>query len=68
MNTCNTRVLSMLKKRKKLGVTFDNFGRGFRLGARIFDLREAGYKILTIREKVSDECTRARYVLQQEKR
>lgn len=55
---------AVLKKLRscKRGVTFDNFARGFRLGARIFDLREAGYQIETVTEQAGD-CLRARYVL-----
>jgi Helix-turn-helix domain len=57
-------VLAKLRSRKG-GITFDDFARGFRLGARIFDLRESGYGIETVMEQVGD-CTRARYVLRGE--
>lgn len=51
-------------KRKRRGVTFDDFQTGFRLGARIFDLRRAGFSIVTVREHLDNGSTRARYVLQ----
>ncbi len=57
-------VLAKLRSCKG-GVTWDNFARGFRLGARIFDLREDGFQIETVTEQAGD-CLRARYVLKAE--
>ncbi len=58
-------VLEKLKERKHKGVEFDDFRKGFRLAARIFDLRMLGYIISTIREECG-ERTKARYVLLKE--
>lgn len=56
------RVLEKLKVKKRQGVSYDDFGKGFRLGARIFDLRRKGFVIETVPELVG-EAIRARYVL-----
>lgn len=58
------RCEQVLKKlqRTRYGVTFNDFAPGFRLAARIHDLRSAGYDIITINERVG-ECSRARYLL-----
>ena len=56
------KLLELLQKRKRAGVTFDDFPRGFRLAAVIFVLREKGHQIITHNEKLG-ECVRARYVL-----
>lgn len=61
MRPSNVKVLEDLQRKKK-GVTFSDYPTGFRLGARIFDLRESGYNIATIKENLGD-CIRARYVL-----
>ena len=39
MNAACEKVLAKLKAKRR-GITFDDFTRGFRLGARIFDLRD----------------------------
>jgi EAL domain-containing protein (putative c-di-GMP-specific phosphodiesterase class I) len=57
-----SRVLAKLKQNRR-GITFDDFGRGYRLGARIFDLRQAGFNIVTIKEALENGSQRARYVL-----
>jgi hypothetical protein len=49
--TQEKRVIALLKKNKKRGVSPADFGRGFRLGAVIFDLRERGWDILTDRTR-----------------
>ena len=67
MKPVNARVLGCLEKSKK-GVTFDDFPTGFRLGARIFDLREMGYEIKTLNERMRSGRNRARYVLTSAKR
>lgn len=46
------------------GVTFNHFARGSRGGARIFGLREAGHRILSMRDAMGNGRTRARYELQ----
>jgi hypothetical protein len=57
------KVLKLLQK-KRSGVTFDDFRTGFRLSAVIFNLRDVGYPIMTIREPLSHgRGTYARYVL-----
>lgn len=48
--------------RKRGGITFEDFPLGFRLGARIYDLRLKGFDIHTIMEECG-ERKRARYVL-----
>lgn len=53
------RVLNILKQKGHEGVTVHDFGKGFRLGARIYDLRQLGYDIMTCRV----ESKMARYVL-----
>lgn len=63
MNPSTQRVLSDLRKAKRKGVTFDNYAQGFRLGARIFDLRQLGHKIVTQKETLPGDVVRARYVL-----
>lgn len=62
------RVLDMLWKRKSLGVTVKDFPVGFRLGARIFDLRQIGYAIQTITEEMKSGARIGRYVLTGKKR
>lgn len=57
------RVLSMLRRHKK-GITFDVFPVGFRLGARIYELRKAGHDIITLKKPLGPDCVRACYVLQ----
>lgn len=61
MNPACIHVLNRLKAKKR-GVCYDDFARGFRLAARIFDLREAGYTIQTVKDEIPGG-TRARYVL-----
>lgn len=56
-------VLHKLEMAGMGGVTWDHFPRGFALRSRISDLRKQGYSITTINERLSGECTRARYVL-----
>lgn len=62
MNHACLLVLNRLKSRPK-GVTFEDFSVGFRLAARVFDLREAGHNIQTIKDELPGGGTRARYVL-----
>ncbi len=62
MNAACESVLARLNAAKRNGITFDDFPRGFRLGARIFDLRQDGFVISTIKEPIGSG-TRARYVL-----
>jgi len=54
----NTEVLSLLKKRGNRGVTIEDFPRGFRLAARIYDLTLLDHNILTV-----TKTPVARYVL-----
>ncbi len=55
------KVISALR-RKKRGVTVGDFARGFRLAARVHELRSAGFAIKTEQDEVSDGVL-ARYVL-----
>lgn len=56
-------VLNALRKAKAKGITPLDFPKAFRLGGRIYDLREKGFEIITS----SFEDTRmARYVLKGE--
>jgi len=63
MNPSVTRVLNDLKQAKRKGVSFDDYAQGFRLGARVYDLRQLGHKIVTMKETLSGGVVRARYVL-----
>lgn len=63
MRPSEIRVFNDLKKAKRKGISFDDYGVGFRLGARIFDLRQMGHKIATTKETLSNGAVRARYVL-----
>lgn len=56
------RVLTLLKARKSKGVTFQDFATGFRLAARIHELRNDGHDIVTLWEH-DEDCKWARYVL-----
>lgn len=56
-------VLGKLVSAKKRGITFSDFPVGFRLGARIFELRGSGFHIQTVREELGNGRYRARYVL-----
>lgn len=58
MNPASETTLKLLRQRKKKGVTLQDFPKGFRLGARIYDLRQLGYKIIT-----AQYLPIARYVL-----
>jgi hypothetical protein len=62
MSPTDLRVLADLTKNKH-GVTFDNYPTGFRLAARIFTLREAGHKIVTMKDPLGNGFYKARYVL-----
>lgn len=57
------KVLDKLVARKGKGISFSDFATGFRLGARIFDLRKAGYRIATRQEPLKDGGYKARYTL-----
>lgn len=61
------RVLRALIAMKSEGVTFNHFGTGFRLSARIKDLRNVGHDIRTYTVEVvnseGDPVKYARYVL-----
>ena len=63
MSPLELKTLEMLLRKKAKGISFDDFPRGFRLGARIFDLRQAGHEITTIIEEMSSGTRRARYFL-----
>ena len=58
----NDRVLTLLKKRPVKGITFKDFGTGFRLASRIYELRQLGYKIIT-RTVIRGGVRYANYVL-----
>ena len=63
MHATLIRVLSDLKRAKSKGITFDDYRVGFRLPARIFELRKIGYQVDTIKELLPNDVLRARYVL-----
>lgn len=62
MNPACEKVLAKLKVKRR-GITFADFARGFRLGARVFDLREAGHRIVTVKEPLDGGGTRPKDVL-----
>lgn len=62
MSPTDLRVLADLKKYKK-GISFDNYPTGFRLAARIFNLREVGHNIVTMKDPLGNGFYKARYVL-----
>lgn len=57
------RVLNDLKRHKRKGITFSDYPQGFRLGARVFDLRQLGHNIVTMKETLAHDVVRARYAL-----
>lgn len=57
------RTLDKLKKRRRKGITFNDFDTGFRLAAYIHVLRDIGYDIATIRVPNANGGMHARYVL-----
>lgn len=63
MPDATANVLQKLKNNGVLGVTWDNFPRGFALRSRISDLRKQGYMIHTDHEHLDGGCIRARYIL-----
>jgi len=62
MNPSTAKVLNELRRRGSQGVTVDHFNIGFRLAARIKDLRDSGNEIRTAKETVN-YGTRGRYFL-----
>lgn len=62
MHPSTLSVLKALKKKRK-GITFNDFPLGFRLGARIKDLRDMGADIATMRVAQANGSWHARYVL-----
>jgi hypothetical protein len=66
MKTACAKVLAMLRKARKHGVAFNDFARGFRLGARVYDLRREGFDIITVKEPMGNGATYARYILMRE--
>ena len=62
MRNATEKVLFDLQKVPS-GVTINEYAKGFRLGARIYDLRKVGYDIATIREYTHKSTYIARYVL-----
>ena len=62
MNRSNWIVMARLKDKGKHGVTYNDFGRGFRLSSRIHELRNSGNEIMTIQE-AHEGGRHARYFL-----
>lgn len=62
-NSCHT-VYAKLKDARSAGISVADFPKGFRLAARIYDLREMGYDIATVRPLNKQ----ARYVLLRQRR
>lgn len=61
MRPASLKVLTALRSKKR-GITVEDFARGFRLAARVHELRGAGFVIKTEQDEVSDGVL-ARYVL-----
>ena len=59
----NKKVYTALACRKNKGISFHDFATGFRLAARIKDLRDASYNIITQREYRDNGSYFARYTL-----
>lgn len=57
------KILFLLRKRKRRGVTFDDVPRGTCITKRIAELREMGYEISTTMEDMSNGGRRARWHL-----
>ena len=62
MNRSNEKVMARLKDKGNQGVTYNDFGRGFRLSSRIHELRNSGNEIMTIQE-AHEGGRHARYFL-----
>ena len=62
MNRSNEKVMARLKDKGTQGVTYNDFGRGFRLSSRIHELRNSGNEIMTIQE-AHEGGRHARYFL-----
>lgn len=62
MHPATMMVLGKLRNKKRRGITVDDFAIGFRLAARVFELREMRHVIHAEKEKIATG-TRARYVL-----
>lgn len=58
-----TKVLNLLRCKKRRGVIFDDVPRGTCITKRISELRRMGYKISSIPEMLSNGGRRARWVL-----
>lgn len=60
-------VLRKLQENQQRGLTWDDFHKGFRLSARIYEIRGAGYSITTFNETIRggkcDGLRKARYVI-----
>lgn len=64
--TGNQRVLELLRKRKK-GITFSDFGVGFRLSAYIYNLRyDYNMEIIKVNENMGNGASKAKYILVKE--
>lgn len=63
MSPSTQRVLSKLKCNRSRGISFDDFGRGFRLSSHIHLLRRAGFNIITEYERMSNGGNKGRYFL-----
>lgn len=57
------QVLEMLRRKKRKGITFDDFPKGKHLTKRYTELRQMGYKIESLWETLPSGCRRKRYFL-----
>lgn len=67
MQPATIKTLDCLRRNKRRGITFDDFPTGFRLGARIFDLRQLGFEIVTKKIDIGDSRKIAQYFLIKER-
>lgn len=61
------KTLDLLRKRKRKGITFEDFPVGFRLSAAIYDLRKMEYQITTTLIEICNGRKIANYFLIKEK-
>jgi len=67
MKPCLERVLATLRKKKRIGVTFDDFHEGHSLPKRVCELKDLGYHITSRKETSTHGGLRSRYWLIKER-
>jgi hypothetical protein len=63
MKPSTLKVLTVLRFKKRKGVTFDDFERGMEVRKRLSELRYAGYKMTWVWEMLSNGGRRKRHFL-----